>query len=172
MASKYHGFFEVTNEFVNDNVGIAEVGAWLVIGLTRGTNYPAVYGEDFTRRDAVDFLRQCIRLDWNLANDYDYEIWHVVDNPDWMPGVVTDDEWGTSGERYACAPVRRVNGRTVSFDSVGDARYYVQTALGVWSVDFDVDAIVHDITRWYGGRLCLLAVDFWAVAAAHDLTHA
>ena len=90
MASKFHGIFEISSEFVNCNVGDADMGAWLVVGYFRRSCahvlFPiGIYGSDDTRKDALDFLRWCIRTDWNLDNDYDYEIWHVVETPDWMP---------------------------------------------------------------------------------------
>ena len=179
MASKFHGTFEVTSEFVNkyvaDDVEL-EVGDWVLVGSYRGRGYVGshvtLYSVDSTRRYALDFLGLCIRHDYAYRFEYDYELWHVVNTPDWMPSIVRDDVWGAPGERNACACVQRVNGRTVTFGSMDDARDYVLAALGGWSDDFDVNGIARDVTRWLDGRLCLLALDFWAVVAVHDLTHA
>jgi len=179
MASKFHGTYEVTADFANElDYAVAyEVGDWLLVGHYNGVYYlpdevVEVYGRDDNRKDALDYLRYCLRSDYYRNASYDYELWHVVDEPDWMPGVARDGVWGAPGERNACAPVRREDGRVFTFGSMDDARDYVLTALGDWSDDFYVDGIARDITRWLDGRLCLLAVDFWAVAAEHDLTHA
>lgn len=93
MASKFHGTFEVTADFVDDYVTYSEdaqVGQWLLVGTNRGEMvgfcwFVEVYGADDTYRDALYYLRSCIRSDYAFRGEYDYEIWHVVDNPDWMP---------------------------------------------------------------------------------------
>lgn len=95
MSSKFFGTFEVTSDFVNEYVTFsrdAELGEWLLVGSCRvGAGFRfsiplvEVYGADDTYRDALDYLRSCIRNDYTYREEYDYEIWHVVANPDWMP---------------------------------------------------------------------------------------
>lgn len=93
MASKFHGTFEVTADFVNEYVTYsqdAEVGQWLLVGTNHGEMIGflwlvEVYGADDTFEDALYYLRSCIRNDYTYRDEYDYEIWHVVANPDWMP---------------------------------------------------------------------------------------
>lgn len=93
MASKFYGTFEVTADFVNEYVTYsqdAEVGQWLLVGTNHGEMIGflwlvEVYGADDTFEDALYYLRSCILNDYTYRDEYDYEIWHVVKNPDWMP---------------------------------------------------------------------------------------
>ena len=91
MASKFHGTFEVTADFVNkyvaDDVEL-EVGDWVLVGSYRERGYVGshvtLYSVDSTRRYALDFLGLCIRHDYAYRYEYDYELWHVVVTPEWM----------------------------------------------------------------------------------------
>lgn len=57
------------------------------------------------------------------------------------------------------------------FSDMAEARAYVETALGEYAGDYDVDAIASDVTGWVDGQLALLCNDdfFWEVCARHDL---
>lgn len=58
------------------------------------------------------------------------------------------------------------------FSTIGDAIAYVETALGDFAGDYDVEAIAREVTDWVDGRLTLVrdGDEFWAVVAEHDLT--
>jgi len=86
MASKFHGEFEVTADFVNEYVYDGVVaGDWLVIGKLSKGGFVALYMADDSREYAYLNLRYCLHSDHDFNISYDYEIWHVVDTPDWMP---------------------------------------------------------------------------------------
>lgn len=87
MASKYHGEFQVSADFVEtylyDSPNL--LGSWLVVGELRDHNYPCVYTVDNTRDEALETLRWCVCSDHRITGlEHDYEIWHVVDSPDWL----------------------------------------------------------------------------------------
>lgn len=88
MASKFHGVFEVSKDFVSSYVyDDPNSGDWYVVGKRANGGFVAVYMDDESRATAFDSLRFCLQTDRDLGNSYDYEIWHVVDTPDWMPDV-------------------------------------------------------------------------------------
>lgn len=85
MASKFHGEFEVSADFVNGYVWDGVVaGDWLVVGKLASCGLVALYTSDDSREYAYLNLRYLLHSDLDFGIWYDYEIWHVVDTPDWI----------------------------------------------------------------------------------------
>lgn len=89
MASRFLGEFDVAFDYVDANFADVDyqpmVGDWLIVGRWRSSRYVTLYTSEISRESAMEQLRWAIRCDWNLHTVYDYELWHVVETPDWMP---------------------------------------------------------------------------------------
>ena len=85
MASKYLGAYQVTAQFVKDELlEDVQCGDWVLVSSSN-VGYPYVVAVDDNRRDAMDNLKQSVYSDYYvLASQYLYELWHVVETPDWL----------------------------------------------------------------------------------------
>lgn len=173
MASRYHGQFEVSGKWVREMGLVAPdfANCWVIVGFNRelmahyrGNDVSlgvCVYVDAPTLMDVMNDLRYLIRDDYANGCSFDYEIWHMVFCPDYL---------GDMGCAYCKNDFVRHGDEFKEFATMDDAMDYVRTALGEWSVEFDVWRIAQMITTWYNGRLVLRDVDFWAIVAANDLS--
>ena len=62
----------------------------------------------------------------------------------------------------------------ITFTTLPEVIDYVETALGEFASDYDVDAIAREISDWQGGKLVLTIDDpddsFWEIAEKYDMT--
>ncbi len=163
MASTFHGEFEVTQGIIDSIDGNAYGGvnpSWLLVCRLRGFDAPrllVVASDHFSRDEALCTLRWYLHNDLRMGLDYDYELWHCVDEPDWMSGHVPPAFY----EDFC--------GERVAFGTIDDVKDYVRAAVGSCVDDFDVEGIARHIVRWSDGCYYLLDVDFWAVVERHEI---
>lgn len=89
MLGIYNGVFTVSAEFANDHVmgdwGDVRGGEWLVVCRDRDGGMVYVVDCEYQQMFVELYAKCCMREDELNGRSRDYEIWHVVERPDWMP---------------------------------------------------------------------------------------